>query len=129
PAFEVLRRADAGFAVVEDETVAEHARGEGGNRHERTAAGAEPADEFRARHFRGVELELASHAVENVARLVVGKEFQIDAGRLNLSGIEAQAAVVEAAGEGHRQLAAGGGQVHRSSLTAFVAVPSLRLFA
>src|SRR5215475_6598529 len=71
-AFQILRRADAGFAVVEDEAVAEHARGEGGKRHERTAPGAEPADEFRARHFRSVELELAAHAVENVARLVVG---------------------------------------------------------
>src|SRR5215471_1238624 len=63
PAFEVLRRADAGFAIIENEAVAEDARGESGNRHERTAARAEPADEFGARHFRGVELELAAHAV------------------------------------------------------------------
>jgi hypothetical protein len=62
-----------------------------------------PADEFGARHFRRVEFELAAHAVENVARLVVGEEREVDAARLNLAGIEAQHAVVEAAGERHRK--------------------------
>jgi hypothetical protein len=84
-------------------------------------AGPETADEFRARHFRRVEFELAAHAVENVARLVIGEELEIDAARLNLAGIEAQQAVIESAGKGQRQLGRrGGGLCHiHAALQAF----------
>src|SRR5262245_61572748 len=114
PAFEVLRRADARLAVEEDESVAEDAGREGGDGDERTLPGPETADEFRARHFRRVEFELAAHAVENVARLVVGEEGEVDAVRTNLAGIEAQHAVIEAAGECQRELPrrVGGGRSH-----------------
>ena len=70
--------------------------------------------------FRRVEFELAAHAVENVARLVIGEELEVDAARLNLAGIKAQHAVIEAASEGQRQLgrcAGGLGLIHAALLS------------
>ena len=96
---EILRRADHA-AIDRDIAMAEHARGKHRQRHERTVAGGEAGDEFRARHLRGIELLRARHAVENLARAVDGEEVEIDALGLHLLGVERQHAVVEAAGEG-----------------------------
>jgi len=100
--------------------VPEQAGGKDRDGDERAMARPEPADEFRARHFRRVEFELAAHAVENVARLVIGEELEVDAARLNLAGIKAQHAVIEAASEGQRQLgrcAGGLGHIHAALLS------------
>src|SRR5262249_31475500 len=71
---DVLGRADAGVAVDVDVAVPEHPRWEHRQRHERTVAADEPADVFGTRELRSVELLLAAHAVEQVARRVDGDE-------------------------------------------------------
>jgi len=57
------------------------------------------ADEFRARHLAGVELEIDQHPVEDLARMVDRQEIEIDAVRLHVAGVECKHAVIEAAGE------------------------------
>ena len=59
-----------------------------------------------------VEFQPGGHAVEDVARVVVDQEIEVDAFDLHLAGVERQHAVVEPAGEGQRQLG------HRSSVGA-----------
>ena len=108
-AFEVLRRLDV-LLVDEDEAVPEHARGEHRNGDERALPGDEARDVFGAGEFRGVEFQSRRHAVENVARVVVDQEVEIDALDLHLAGVERQHAVVEPAGESQGQLG------HRSSV-------------
>src|ERR1700676_4763562 len=102
-AFEILRRADLA-RVDRDEAVTKHPRGEHRQRHERAIAGGEAADIFGARHFRSIELELADHAVEQLARIVDIDEIEIDAFGLDLAGTQRDHAVVKTAGEGHRKL-------------------------
>src|SRR5712691_8891273 len=97
PALEVLGRPDPGLAVDGDEAVPERARGKNRERHERTVARRLAADEFRARHFGGVEFELAPHAVENFTRRVDGDEIQIDSLRPYLARVKRQHAVVQPA--------------------------------
>ena len=101
-AFEVLGRPDR-LAVDRDEAVAKDARGKYRQRHQLAAAGGMPADDLGARHLAGVELEILPHAIEDLARTVDGEEVEIDPLGLRLPGIERQHAVVEAAGERHRQ--------------------------
>ena len=96
--------------VDEDEAVPEHPRGEHRNGDERALSGDEARDVFGAGEFRGVEFQSRRHAVENVARVVVDQEVEIDALDLHLAGVERQHAVVEPAGESQRQLG------HRSSV-------------
>src|SRR5580700_6561960 len=66
--------------------------------------GRVPAHIFRARHFRRVELELADHAVEQLARIVDIDEIEIDAFGLDLAGPQRDHAVVKPAGKRHRKL-------------------------
>jgi hypothetical protein len=100
---ELLRRPDR-LAVDRDEAVTEDARGKDRQRNHLPAAGGVPADDLGARHFAGVEIEILPHAVEDLPRIVDGEKGEIDAFGLHLAGIERQHAVIEAAGEGHRNL-------------------------
>src|ERR1700722_6388605 len=77
-AFEELGGADLA-RVDRDEAVPKHPRGEHRQRYERAIAGSVAADIFRARHFRSVELTLADHAVEQLARIVDRDEIEVDA--------------------------------------------------
>jgi hypothetical protein len=101
-ALEVLRRLDHA-GVDRDEAVPEHARGKCRDRHKRAFPCREARHVFRGRHFRGVEFLPRGHAVEQRTRIIHGDEIEIDAGRPHLAGIERGHAVVEAAGERHRQ--------------------------
>ena len=99
---EVLRRSDKP-AVHDDETVTKDPGGENRQRHERQFLRGEPADIFRARHFAGVEFQAVRHPVENLAWIVDDKKIEIDTVGFDIAGLQRQHAVVEAAGEGHRQ--------------------------
>src|SRR6516164_4523751 len=61
PAFEILRRADAGAAVDEDIAVAKHPRRKHRNGDEGARAPAGMRDEFGRRQLRGVELLATDH--------------------------------------------------------------------
>jgi hypothetical protein len=101
-ALQVLGAFDV-LAVDENETVPEHPRGKHRDGDERALVGDEARDVFGAGEFGGIEFEPAGHAVENVARVVVNQEIEIDALDLNVPGVEREHAVVEPAGEGERQ--------------------------
>ncbi len=96
---DVLGRANAGLAVDIDIAVTEHPRGKHRQRHEGVVAAREPADIFGAGEFRGVELLLAAHAIEQVARRVDRDEVEIDILDFDISGPQRLGAVVEAAGK------------------------------
>ena len=100
---EIRRRADHP-AIDRDIAVAEHARREHRQRHERAVAGGEAGDVLGARHLRSIELQRARHPIENLARAVDGEEVEIDPLGLHLLGVERQHAVVEPAGESDRKL-------------------------
>ena len=68
-------------------------------------AGGFSRDELRTRHFGDIELEIAGHAIEDLARArraIHGNKIQRDAVRPHVPAIEIEHAVVEAAR--HRQL-------------------------
>jgi len=102
-ALKVLGGTDAGPAIDINVAVAKDARGKDRERHERTIAARHAADEFGAGEFRNVELLRAAHAIKNVARLVDGEEFEIDALHLHVAGAQCVGAVVEATGKGEWQ--------------------------
>jgi hypothetical protein len=102
-ALKILRLLDHA-GIDRDEAVPEHARWEHRQGDERTLAGRVAADVFRRRHLRGVELEPAHHAIEQIARMVDRDEVEVDTVGFHLAGIERHHAVVEAAGEGHGEL-------------------------
>ena len=87
-ALKVLGGTDAGPAIDINVAVAKDARGKDRERHERTIAARHAADEFGAGEFRNVELLRAAHAIKNVARLVDGEEFEIDALHLHVAGAQ-----------------------------------------
>src|SRR6516165_10962805 len=66
------------------------------------AAGGEPAEDLGARHFAGIEIEIFPHAVENLPGLVDGEKVEIDTFGFDLASMERRHAVIEAAGERHR---------------------------
>src|SRR5262249_24770105 len=66
------------------------------------AARGQPAEDLGARHFAGIEIEIFSHAVENLPRLVDGEKVEIDTFGFDFAGIERRHAVIEAAGERDR---------------------------
>jgi hypothetical protein len=94
-----LGGADAGLAVDIDVAVPEHARGKHRQRHERVVAAREPADVFGAGEFGGIELLLAAHAVEQVARGVDCDEVEVDILDFDIAGPERLGAVIETAGK------------------------------
>src|SRR5262249_57327476 len=88
------------LALVDgDIAVPEYARGKHWDRHHRAVGPHCMADEFRARHLAGVELEIGQHPVEDLARMVDGEKIEVDAVGLHLAGMQREHAVVEAAGE------------------------------
>ena len=91
------------LAVDDDVAVAEHARGKHRQRHERQLLGGEAADEFRARHFGGVEFEPAGHAVEISRGLSMARKLRSMPSGSDLAGVKREHAVIEAAGKSHRQ--------------------------
>src|SRR5215468_97586 len=91
-----MQRADAGLAVDVDVAVPEHLRGNTGATNVAVAAG-EAADEFGAGEFGGVELLLATHAVEQAARLLDCDEVEVDILNFDISGPERLGAVIETA--------------------------------
>src|SRR5262245_9707134 len=96
---DVLGRTNAGLAVDVDVAVAEHPRREHRQRHEGVVAARKPTDVFGAGKFRGVELLLATHAIEQVAWRVDRDEVEIDILDFDISGPQRLGAVVEAAGK------------------------------
>ncbi len=85
PAFEILRRADAGALVDEDVAVPEDARREHRNGDERAVAAAHQADEFGTGKLRRIELLAAHHAVENLSAGGEHDDIEIDAFDLHLA--------------------------------------------
>jgi hypothetical protein len=84
--------------------VAEDAGRKHRQRNHLVAAGGESAEDLGTRHFAGVEIEIFPHAVENLPGVVDGEKVEINALRFNLAGIKRQHTVIEAAGEGNRDL-------------------------
>src|SRR6185312_8708751 len=115
-ALEILRLRDALLSVDEDEAVAEGARREDRNRHERVAAAILLADELRGRKLGEVESELAHHAIEDLARLFDRQIVEIDPFGRDLPHAQRLHAVVLAAGEAEREARGGhdGGRPARS---------------
>jgi hypothetical protein len=101
-ALELLRRLDV-LLVDEDEAVPEHARGEHRDGDERTLVGDEARDVFGAGKLRRVEFLRRRHPVEDVARIVVDQEVEVDALDLHLAGVQREHAVIEPAGKGERR--------------------------
>jgi hypothetical protein len=99
---QVFRRADEA-AVYRNEAMAKYPGGKYRQRHERQFFCRQPADIFGTRHFTGVEFQPVGHPVENLPRIVDGKKIEVDAIRFDVSSVERQHSVVEAAGEGDRQ--------------------------
>jgi hypothetical protein len=107
---EILRGRDKP-AVHDDETVTKDPRGENRQCHEGQFLRGEPADIFRAGHFAGVEFEPVRHPVENLAWVVYDQKIEVDAIGFDVPRLQRQHAVIEAAGEGHRQARHCGGRL------------------
>ncbi len=106
-ALEILRRLDAGLLVDGNEAHPECDRREHRKGDERTLVAGKALSEFGQRIFRRIEFLAARHAIEDRARLIDGDEIEIDAVRLDLSGVERLHPVIKARRERKLQLGHG----------------------
>src|SRR3984893_7461981 len=101
-ACQVFWRCDAGTAVDAEHSVAEHAGREDRQCDQRGATCGFAGNEFRARHFRNIELQ-ARHPIEGLARAggaVHGDEIELNAVGADIAPIKIEHAVVKTARHG-----------------------------
>jgi hypothetical protein len=77
------------------EAVSEGSRREDGDSDEVSFSCCVPTDVFREGHLRTVELVSASHAIEDISRMVLDDEVEVDPLRPNLSAPEGFHTVVK----------------------------------